>query len=361
MTAGVSSTKKVSATILVEDGNNSVTFEFDRNRFIDMAGKYNAVFTADINNPTLETSRYFNMTVSKTRAVSGYLLDNLKNKSSFSHITFGADGSVVIPINGITVQGNLVWDQSDNPDAVKQFVGTATDGTWTAPVIADLANKTAIADGYATMQIPPTNGTPAASGFAFAKAKNGTVAIGYTLADDAKHANAWSMSASKSGNLPQWVMTKAGGLLLGTLNASNSLANLNGTQMSWIRPPANPIYGALTPAAYTNSPFSIVSSPYDIANGAFSGTYSVHTSGEALSNVDQMVSFSGGKATASGLVTAGSLANGVLKITFMDGGPSKHKTTAIGTWLENATNGVGFYIKSTTSTSQGTMTVTPSP
>jgi hypothetical protein len=243
---------------------------------------------------------------------------------------------------------------------MKQFVGTATDGSWTAPVIADLANKTAIADGYATMQIPPTNSTPAASGFAYAKAKNGTVAIGYTLADDAKHANAWSMSASKSGNLPQWVMTKAGGLLFGTLNASNSLANLSGTQMTWIRPAGNPFYGALTPAAFTNSPFSIVSSPYDIANAAFSGTYTVSTSGEAISNVmGQVVTFAGGKATPAGLVTAGSLANGVLKITFMDGGPSKHKTTAIGTWLENATNGVGFYIKSTTSTTQGTMTVTP--
>jgi autotransporter-associated beta strand protein len=361
MTAGVSSTKKVSASILVEANTNSVSFEFDRNRFIDMAGHYNAVFTGDLDNPTFANSRYFNMNLSKTRTVTGYLLDNNKAKASFSHITFGADGSVTIPIGTITINGNLIWSDSGNPQAVKQFVGTATDGSWTAPIIADLANKAAIADGLATMQIPPTNGVPGASGFAFVKAKNGGVSIGYTLADDNKHANAWSMSASKSGNLPQWVITKSGGLLFGTLNASNSLANLSGTQMSWIRPAGNSTYPTLNPAGFVNSPFAIVSSPYDIANGAFSGTYTVTTSGSASSNVlGQVVTFAGGKATPAGLVTAGSLANGVLKITFMDGGANKHKTTAVGTFLENTTNGVGFYIPPGASPADaGTMTLAP--
>jgi hypothetical protein len=360
MAPNISSTKKVSASILVELDTNSVSFEFDRNRFIDMAGKYNAVFTADVNNPTFANSRYFNMNLSKTRTVSGYLLDNAKVKTSFSHITFGADGSAVIPIGGITISGSVIWNNSEDTNSVKQFVGTATDGSWTAPVIADLADKSTMpTENYATMEIPSTNGVPGASGGAYVKAKGGTVSVSYLLADDNKHANGWAMTASRSGNLPQWVITKAGGLLFGTLNASNSLANLSGTQMTWIRPAANLTYPGLLPSGFVNSPFAVVSSPYDNLT-AFSGTLTVTTTGDAGSNVfNQPVSFSLGKATPAGLVTAGSLKNGVLKITFMDGGPLKHKTTAVGTLLENTTNGVGFYIKSTSSTAPGTMTATP--
>src|SRR5436305_8609026 len=82
--------------ILVESNFTSVTFEFDRDRFVDMAGNYNAVFTGDTSNPTLNTSRYLHLTVSKSRVATGYLMDAVKAKDNFVPATFDAGGHVQI-------------------------------------------------------------------------------------------------------------------------------------------------------------------------------------------------------------------------------------------------------------------------
>ena len=37
--------------------------------------------------------------------------------------------------------------------------------------------------------------------------------------------------------------------------------------------------------------------------------------------------------------------NGKLTVTFLDGLPGKHKTTGTGVVLQNATNGLGFFIR----------------
>jgi hypothetical protein len=302
------------------------------------------------------------MTVSKSRVVTGYLLNSVNQKQSFTKTTFSADGSATIVAGDITINGSLAWTGSEDLTGVKQFTGSATDGTFTAGVTADKEDKTAAPTlGLATIQIPGVAGVPGGSGFATVKGKNGSIAATYTLADDDKHALLSTGSSSRSGNVPQWIVNlKSGSLLFGNLNVADGLTNVSANSLSWIRPPTgNTVYSSSYPLGFTNAQFSAVCSPFSIAPSTFAGTFHVTTLGGAISNVDEVVTFAAGKATPVGLVTAGLVdGNGKLKLQFMDGGALKHKTTAVGTILQNTTNGVGFYIQAG-ATDAGSVTLTP--
>ena len=372
MGPGTNSTKKFVASLLVQSNLTSQTLEFDRDRFVDMAGTYLGVFTASTSNPTKESSRYLSLTVTKTGVASGYLLTaDGHTKDSFSHVQFSADGNTNFTTPGnITITGTLVWAGSEDTNGVKQFVGSATDGVWTAPILADRADKTAIANGAATMQIPPVNGTPAGTGLATVLAKSGSIKSIYTLADDDKDPATWSVIGNKAGRLPQWIATKSGGLLFGTLNVTSNMSSIVGTNLSWIHPPAGNLkYPNMLLAGFTNSPFDAVCSPYTPAS--VTGAFTLDISGgNVISNVNQVVNFAPGTVantsvlTASGAVTAGKVdATGKVTITFLDGGAKKHKSIATGIVLQNATNtGAGFFIYAptpTTPTNSGTMSLTP--
>jgi hypothetical protein len=360
---GASSNSPVTLTFKAIDADDGATVYFNRDRFVDMAGNYNAVFTGDPANPSKENSRYLHMTLSKSRVATGYLLDSANQKQAFTKTTFSADGSATIVAGAITITGSLSWTGSESLIDIKQFTGSATDGNFTAAVTADKEDKTAAPTlGLATVQIPGVAGVPGGSGFATVKGKNGTITATYTLADDDKHALLWTGSSSRSGNVPQWILNpKSGTLLFGNLNVNDGLTSVSANSLSWIRPmTGNTVYTSSFPAGFTNAQFSAVCSPFNLAPNTFAGTFIVNTTGSASSNVlNQAVTFTAGKATPAGLVTAGSVdANGKLKIQFMDGGPLKHKTTAVGTILQNTTNGVGFYIQSGAADA-GNVTLTP--
>ncbi|MGZ5565666.1 MAG: beta strand repeat-containing protein [Limisphaerales bacterium] len=372
---GTNSTIKiVDASFLLQSNQTSLNLEFDRNRFYDMAGTYNAVFTASPT-PSVASARYLLLTVAaKGGLASGSMLhpDALKTKDTFTKIQFKPDGSVTITAGGVTVTGSLAWNGSEDTNAVKQFIGQATDGNWTAPVIADLADKTVLqTPGLATMQIPAVNGGPAGTGFATVKLAGGAVTATYTLADDDKDPASWKMTGSRSGRVPQFVVTKAGDVLLGTLNVNDGLTTIVGTNLTWMHPAGsvNPKYASMLTAGFTNSPFDAICSPFTPASVTGAFTLAIN-GGNVISNVNQVVNFTAGTVantsllTKSGHVSGGKIdATGKITITFLDGAPKSHPTTAVGVVLQNATNnGAGFFIFAPTTTfptNSGTMTLTP--
>ena len=243
---------------------NSVSFEFDRDRFADMAGNYNAVFTADVNNPAPATSRYLHMTVTSTRKLSGYLKDTVGVKDNFAAgLVFDANGHIVITtLSGVTITGDLAWTGSEDTNGVKQFIGSASIATSNVMFVADQENKYALATaGFATMQIPGVNNNPGGTGIAMFKLKNGSIGANYILGDNDKQTVAWPMLGSRSGNVPQWIVTKTG-VLFGNLVAADGLTTLSAPSLSWIRNATFPGYPTLN-SVFVNSPFAGICSPYD--------------------------------------------------------------------------------------------------
>jgi hypothetical protein len=359
------SIKKYSADITVQTVANSVTFEIDRDRFADMAGNYNAVFTANLSSPTKETSRYLHMTVSPTRKMTGYLKDAGNVKDILTPAVFTADGSITISsAAGVTITGNLAWTGSENLTGIKQFNGSATIAAANAAIIADREDLTAIPTaGFATMEIPPsTNSTGiGGTGYATIKAKNGVITSTYTLADNDKQSAPWALKGAYSGNVPQWIVTKSG-VLFGNEIVSDGLTSISAPTLSWIRSVAPIPYTTVVPAGFTNSPFAGICSPY---NGlGITGTFTLALTGGNLTNdISTTVTFSGLTMTTNGPVTAGKVdANGKLSVQFLDGLPLKHKTIAIGTVLQNATNGAGFFLRNAAGhapTNSGNLILTP--
>jgi hypothetical protein len=328
------------------------------------------VFTGDTNNPTAAISRYLHMTVSKTRKVTGYLLDSIKIKDTFVPVVLGADGAVDLTTpGGVHILGNLAWTGSEDPNGVKQFTGTATIATSNAVLVADREDKYALPTfGLATMSIPGTNNNPGGAGLATLKLNNGGITANYLLGDDDKHGASWAMKGSRSGNVPQWIVTKTG-VMFGTLSASDGLTSLTATNLSWIRNTTAAPYPNLLPGGFVNTGITATCSPYD--GLGLSGTFTVILSGGGLPDVtNQVITLSGATPPAAAytsstgpLVTAAKVdANGKLSVTFLDGLPGKHKTTSVGVVLQNATHGAGFFIRahSTSSpTNSGSMTLTP--
>jgi hypothetical protein len=308
------------------------------------------------------------MTVTPTRKLSGFLKNEINAKDLLNAAVFNADGSVTISsAAGVTITGNLAWTGSEDPTSIKQFIGSAIIATSNATVVADREDALAIPNpGFATMEIPPSTNSDgiAGTGYSTIKAKNGVITSTSTLADDDKQSVVWALKGSRSGNVPQWIVTKTG-VLFGNLIVSDGLTNLSAPALSWIRSkvvPAPSPYSTMLPNGFTNSPFAGICSPY---NGlGINGTFTLSLSGgNLLNDTNTTVTFNGFTMTTNGPVTAGKVdANGKVTIVFLDGLPSKHKTTAIGTVLQNATNGAGFFIRNATGhapTNSGNMTLTP--
>lgn len=365
LVAGSDTTKRIIYNFTAGTSDTADTVYFNRNRTHYMAGTYIAVFTASTNNPTAASSRFMSMTLSKTGVASGYLLAaDGHTRDSFSKVQFAANGSTNFTTpGGITISGNFDWANADDPNGVKEFEGHATDGNWVAEIDADRTDKAAISDGQATIEIPPISGGTDGSGFATVIAKNGTINTTYTLADDDKHSVKWTAVGTRSGRIPQWVATKSGGLFAGIMHVTNGLVTISDTNI-WVRPPTgNTTYPTLLPGGFTSGLFACECSPFN-PTPLLSGTFTLNlTGGGVISNVvNQSVTFTSGVLAPVGHITAGSVdANGKVKITFLDGLPSKHKTTAVGTFLQNANTGAGFFIlpSATSPVNSGVMTLTP--
>lgn len=369
LVANSDSTHKIKYTFTAGTSDMSSTVYFNRNRFVDMAGNYNAVFTADTNIPNAGISRYMHLTVSKSRTLSGYLLNAAKVKDTFpTKQTFDSSGHISFTtIGGVTIDGTLAWAGSLDTNGIKQFIGSATIGGSNAMLVADQENKSAFpTDGFATMSIPGVNNNPGGSGFALLKVIKGSVTGNYTLADNDKQAVSWVLPGSRSGTVPQWIVTKTG-VLFGNLTASDGLSNVTASSMNWIRnAPAAPYpYLSLLPDGFVNAQFAATCSPYTNTSASiFDGTYTVALNdGGLATNASESITITGGKyASTNGPVTAAQViqSTGEIKVSFLDGLPSKHKTTALGAVLLNTSNAAGFYIRGTTTvpTNSGSMTLT---
>ena len=349
--------KYIGADITVQSNMSAVNFEFDRDRFVDMAGNYNAVFTADLANPTINNSRFLHMVVTKSRKASGYLMDSAKFHDNFPApaVSFEASGYLnVTTLSGIVISGSLDWGTSDDTNGVKQFIGNVALNATNASVIADQENKYALPTaGLATMSIPGVNNNPGGSGYATLKLTGGNISANYLLGDDDKHAASWPMKGSRSGNVPQWIVTKTG-VLFGNIVTGDGLTNVSAPSLSWVRgAPFTPYSPNLLPSGFVNSPFAAICSPYD-GNG-MNGSFTVNLSGGNLTNdISQPITLAAGttasiKSIYTSMVGPVTLAkvdpNGKLTVTFLDGLPGKHKTTGTGVVLQNATNGLGFFIR----------------
>jgi hypothetical protein len=352
--SGETKTTPVFYSFNATDADASATVYFERDRFADMAGNYNAVLTAEPGSPKKESSRYMHITVSKTRAVTGYLLDSANAKTLVASKTIvNANGSAHLVFGSIIVDGSLAWTGSEDPAGVKQFIATATEPTWptAASVVADREDKTGYVDGQATMQIPNGiySGGMGGTSFATLTAKKGVLAAKVYLADDQKHQANVIAIVSRSGNIAFWAPVKqSGSLFFGNLYASNTLASLSAPQMSWIRPPNNPVYPSLVPAGFTLAQFGALCSPFDPAT-AFNGTFRLNISGGNIATpiVDQPLTFASGVATpVVGKVKSAKVdATGKITIVFNDGVTTKSTTTAIGVWLQNVNVVEGYFLR----------------
>ncbi len=364
MGSGTNTIKKYTGpTIVVEPTTaDSVTFEFDRDRFYDMFGNYNAVFTAD---STLATSRYLQMTVKTNRLVTGYLKDTSTVKDLFPTTIIPANGHIdMTSAGGVHVVADLAWDGSEVSNGVKQVTGNVTIATLTTGLVADREDTKALpTKGLATMSIPGVSGNPGGNGFATLSLSGGKVTANYTLGDNDKQTVTWGLNGSRSGTIPQWVVTKTG-VLFGNLNVNDGLTNLSASSLTWIRNTAGTTYPSLLPAGFTNSSFAAICSPYD-KNVSQTGPFLITLSGGTLPNdVTQTVSLP--FTSTTGPITSASVTttNGIIKVTFFDGkvvGTSKKKTTAQGVVLQNATNGFGFFVCTNFSapTNSGSLILTP--
>ncbi len=364
MGAGTNTIKKYTGPDIVVEPTtaDSVTFEFDRDRFYDMFGNYNAVFTAD---STLATSRYLQMTVKTNRLVTGYLKDTSTVKDLFPTTIIPANGHIdMTSAGGVHVVADLAWDGSEVSNGVKQVTGNVTIATLTTGLVADREDTKALpTKGLATMSIPGVSGNPGGNGFATLSLSGGKVTANYTLGDNDKQTVTWGLNGSRSGTIPQWVVTKTG-VLFGNLNVNDGLTNLSASSLTWIRNTAGTTYPSLLPAGFTNSSFAAICSPYD-KNVSQTGPFLITLSGGTLPNdVTQTVSLP--FTSTTGPITSASVTstNGIIKVTFFDGkvvGTSKKKTTAQGVVLQNATNGFGFFVCTNFSapTNSGSLILTP--
>jgi hypothetical protein len=368
MTSGTNTIKKYTgAPIVVEPSTaDSVTFGLDRDRFYDMFGNFDAVFTADINAPTLANSRYIQMTVKTNRLVTGYLKDTSTVKDLFPTTIIPASGHIdMTSAGGMHVVADLAWAGSEVSNGVKQVIGTISIAGTNAVLVADREDTKALpTKALATMAIPGVSGNPGGSGFATLTLSGGKLSGNYTLGDNDKQTVIWALAGNRSGTIPQWIVTKTG-VLFGNINVTDGLTSISAPSLSWIRNTSGTTYPGLLPGGFTNSPFAAICSPYD-KTVAQPGPFIITLDGGGLTNgpISQTVSLPFTSTTGpikSASVTA---TNGIIKVTFLDGkvvGTSKKTTTAQGVVLQNATNGFGFFVCTNfgAPTNSGSLILTP--
>jgi autotransporter-associated beta strand protein len=357
-TAGTDSTKKLNYNFRF-DGAESHTVYFNRNRRVDMAGKYNGVYSETLN-PSIGSSGLLqNMTVQSSGTFSAKVLSAGVTSQTITG-TVKADGTAtgVSKDNKYVVSGYLAWSDQATQNGVKQFIGTVQNpvDNWTADVTADRAETSGLTAGNKmTMVIPSVEGGPTGSSFATILDTASTRMITFTLADNAK-ATPVLVPVSASGNMPIYAYPKYGTgekntALFGTMNTHDANVTLN-----WVKLGG----GTHNPVGFTNAPVATVS---PVTTG-LTGQHTISIVGGTF-NLNYTTMFNGLGKTNTPIADVNNSPNilkisqdssGKLTVVFGTGVAKATLKGYAGT-LENAGTGGGFFFPTATSTDSGVITI----
>jgi autotransporter-associated beta strand protein len=369
MGTGTNSTAKfVGQPFVMQTDRTSMTFGFDRDRFVDMQGQYNGLFSV-AGTPSVDTCGSIQLTLKKTGTMTGNVIikgvkNNLVPAACDANGTFTMIGTID---PGVTVTGTIAWSDSPN-DTAKQIIGHVTKG-WSATMLADLSRKDQIAaDGAATMAIADC------SGIAEAGSAIGTIALShasgkakvmFTVPDVTSKVGAsgkalsLTLNDTVSGNMPVYAYYADGaasGVIIGFLNGKDANVSTNGA-FTWLKTSGGSYYSA----GFTNASVNLLMSPYT-SGLATANNYALVVGGGGQSDlaftVDQGLAKQGTLPTNSYTATVST--TGVVKVTYGTG--VSHKTwQANGVILQNVNEVRGFLLNTTVSgaTASGKLTVDP--
>jgi hypothetical protein len=246
--------------------NLVLTANFVTNVFLAAQGTYNGLFAPDGAPRQQTNSGAITLTVTSTGVLSGKLTIGSSSPSLTGQFNPAGAATIVTPRKGLsTLTTTLQLDF-----AGQTVGGSVTDGSFVAPVMADLAvfsatHTAANYEGQYTFVIPGTNDEaagPAGTSCGTATVSPaGAVTFAVTLADGTSAAVNPAGVVSKDGFWPFYLPLYGGN---GSLWSWNSIANgalMSAPGASWINA-TNPSKTALYRAGFTNEAASIIGSAY---------------------------------------------------------------------------------------------------
>ena len=250
--------------IFLMQSNMVLTANFVTNVFLEwaMKGTYNGLF-APANPPRRQTnSGAISFTLTSAGVVSGKLTIGTNTPSLNGQFDPSGAATLTTTRKGLsTLTTTLKLDFADQTAS-----GSVTDGSFVAPLIADLEHKATHYDGPYTLILPgtddPTVG-PFGTSYGTVTVKSGAISFGGYLADGTGVSQ--SSYVSKDGFWPFYLPLYGGN---GSLWSWNSFTNTNGamiifsTNASWINA-ANTSKTALYRTGFTNQATSIIGSVYN--------------------------------------------------------------------------------------------------
>jgi hypothetical protein len=349
--AGTDSTKKITDFFEI-DNDMSLAVSFNRNRFIDMAGVYNGLYSVSAN-PTIASSGLLdNMSVNTKGTYSAKLIS--QGVSTTIKGAFTSEGTTSVTAGNLVLSGLLDWVNSAT-STNKQFIGTVSntvDG-WSAAVTADQAVKGLLVAGTKNTILigGGANGSPAGSSFGKITDSASSRGFSFTLADGATSATATSMPGNNSGNYPIYVYPKykdaSHSALFGTWNTASNQVTLN-----WVKATG----GTIKPDGFANTSVADISA----FSTGLAGVRTVNITNGAV-NLSYQMSFPGvGLATfvsgPTNLIAIKQDPFGKLTVKFGTG-VGKATAQGLGGVLQTQSTGGGFII-TTGNNDTGTITIT---
>jgi hypothetical protein len=347
--------KGLKGVIVVAEAANTVTINFETNRFIGAAGTYYGLFTAPT--VTKESAGFFTVKTTAKLGFTGKLtldgdvlpiagafnLDGLTTTKSNTVITVARTGKPTL-----TVSLQLGFDNT--------ISGSITNTDWAAAVDGDRAvfsvvNQASSYLGNYTLVLPGTPGatnSPAGNGYAtLAIAGTGAVKAAGALGDGDVFAPQ-TASVAADGRWPLF-SKQAAGIVAGWVWITNNTVNSTviATNLYWIKEASAATY---YPAGFTNAGFTGAGSVLIAANPlSFAGTNIVATlaDGNLVGDITNRLSIgAANKITILGtnnasLKLAYKAANGLLSGTF-----STAKTPVKGVFLQstNYQSAAGYFL-----------------
>lgn len=370
--------KFVGQPFLMQSNITSLPLEFDRDRFVDMKGQYNGLFSV-AGSPSLDSCGSVQLTLASTGKMTGnVIVRGLKH--NLLPAVCKADGTFTATNKddmGMLVIGTINWSDSLNPTAAQQISGqvTKTPG-WVATMLADETRKDALpTTANATFAIADCSGIAEAGSAIGTIALNSTsqkAAITLTIPDVTVGTGkklAFKFGGSRSGNIPVYTYYKdkngADGAIIGFLNGHDANISTNGP-FAWIKAAnGSALY---YPAGFANGSANMEMSPYT-TGGLSTGTNNMVIGGGGQSPdvnfvVDQGLAKQGTLPTNFYSATISAAGDGTVKVIYGTGVKSLPKAPANGVILQNVNQVRGFLLNKSvgaggTATASGKLTVDP--
>jgi hypothetical protein len=336
----------------MQTGSNAAV-SFDRNRVLDMTGKYNGIFSVDGDPEVASSGMLNNLVVAKSGHFSAKTLNNGNVPAVLTGVVTPA-GDVNATNGNLVLTSHLVWTGSENTGE-RQLSGTVSntvDG-WNATLSAVRMDTgvTYVAGTKDVMSIPATN-SPAGSSFATILTSATGRTFKFTLADGRVAALA-GIGTSIASNVPVYVRYTDGGakaVLFGTWNTATNQVTLN-----WVKTAG----GVVNAAGFNIAPTATIEA---FTSPGLTGPHTVTISGGGLASDLTFTGVSlGAKSTQAGIgsVTVTVDTNGKATVKFTQGS-SKTVLTAVAGVLSSDNYAAGYFLPLPIgSHDSGLITITP--